>query len=139
MIKNAVWSKNNPQTHLSNNYTFIKLGNYFYNLITSWAYAILFYICSISIFILFFYQFSAEQLYFLPLKELNNKNYQTIEILLYIIGVIFIGILIKNLRDISSIDAILLDWERKKLEIDIPQNLQKESDKINEKNHKLKI
>ena len=42
---------------------------------------------------------------------------------MYLIALIFLYVTVKNLLSISDFETILLDWERKELEIDVPSVL----------------
>jgi len=98
----------------------------------------LFVILNCCLFLLF-YHFAEEQLFYFPLEEVYYNEYWGFKCVITLISIIFVYIVIKNLFMISDFETILLDWERKELEIDVP-NILKNNDKEDQnKTQKVKI
>ena len=104
-------------------------------IIKNLGYCYFFFLVTISIFFFIFYHTAKYQIFFFPLYDLNSDIYNGFEIILYFLCVIFFIILIQNLREISSTETILLDWERKEIEIDYPKNILQNENMLQNENY----
>ena len=121
------WNKLDPSFNNESNFTIPKLLRYLLILIQTWLLIIFSFTSFLAVYFLLFYKVAQNIIFYFPHNDIHTSLFIAFKIIVVILGICAIFVQIDVLIMLISRDVVLIDWERRRLEVDLPKSLHIES------------